>query len=449
MPAPIDRATLRPALARSAPIFSALQLRVEHWIFDLPQAVGGRALRLLAAPLRYLYALLRDLARGDLGLRAMSLVYSTLFAIVPVIAVAFAVLQAFGFQRELEPVLYELLRPLGDQGQRVAARIMDFVGNVQGTLVGTVGVAFLLYTAVTTVQKVEEAFNFTWHVERPRSLARRATEYLLVLLVVPALAVVSMVLLASVEARAVSAALSGGVETRTHLAPYATIVGLFAFLYVYMPNTRVRLWPAAIGALFGGLLWASMGAAFTRIVVYSAQLSAMYAGLAVLFLFLFWLYLSWLMLLLGAQLSFYVQHPEYLRTGHADIPMSGALRERVAMSAMVLIGRRHLRHEPRWTVNALAERMGLPATVLSQVVTALEAHGLVVTAGDETLVPARELDQVPLASVLEAIRHDVPDPRRPRPRPVRSAEDAVQAAEASMRASLDGRTLRDLAEGPD
>ena len=449
MPAPGGRATLRAALAGSTPIFSALQLRVEHWIFDLPEVVGGRALRLLAAPLRYVYALLRDLARGDLGLRAMSLVYSTLFAIVPVIAVAFAVLQAFGYQRELEPVLYELLRPLGEQGQRVAARIMDFVGNVRGTLVGTVGVAFLLYTAVTTVQKVEEAFNFTWHVERPRSLARRATEYLLVLLVVPALAVVSMVLLASVEARAVSAALSGGVETRTHLAPYATIVGLFAFLYVYMPNTRVRLWPAAIGALFGGLLWASMGAAFTRIVVYSARLSAMYAGLAVLFLFLFWLYLSWLMLLLGAQLSFYVQHPEYLRTGHADIPMSGALRERVAMSAMVLIGRRHLRHEPRWTVNALAERMGLPATVLSQVVTALEAHGLLVTAGDETLVPARELDQVPLASVLEAIRHDVPDPRRPRPRPVRSADDAVQAAEASMRSSLDGRTLRDLADGPD
>ena len=449
MPAPGGRATLRAALAGSTPIFSALQLRVEHWIFDLPEAVGGRALRLLAAPLRYLYALLRDLARGDLGLRAMSLVYSTLFAIVPVIAVAFAVLQAFGYQSELEPVLYELLRPLGEQGQRVAARIMDFVGNVRGTLVGTVGVAFLLYTAVTTVQKVEEAFNFTWHVERPRSLARRATEYVLVLLVVPALAVVAMVLLASVEASAVSAALSGRVETRTHLAPYATIVGLFAFLYVYMPNTRVRLWPAAIGALFGGLLWASMGAAFTRIVVYSAQLSAMYAGLAVLFLFLFWLYLSWLMLLLGAQLSFYVQHPEYLRTGHADIPMSGALRERVAMSAMALVGRRHLRGEPRWTVNALAERMGLPATVLSQVVTALEAHGLVVTAGDETLVPARELDRVSLASVLDAIRHDVPDPRRPRPRQVRSADDAVQAAESSMRASLEGRTLRDLAEGPE
>ena len=144
---------------------------------------------------------------------------------------------------------------------------MDFVENVQGTLLGTVGFVFLLYTAVSTVQKVEEALNFTWHVERPRSFARRATEYLVVLLVVPALAVVAMALLASVEASAVVARLSGlatghtDSAVRAHLAPYALILGLFGFLYVYMPNTRVRLWPAAVGTLFGGLLWASIGRA--------------------------------------------------------------------------------------------------------------------------------------------------------------------------------------------
>jgi membrane protein len=430
-------------------MFPALHLRVEHWLFDLPEALGGKPLRLVATPLRYLYALLRDLARGELGLRAMSLVYTTLFAIVPAVAVAFSVLKAFGYHRELEPVLYEFLRPLGEQGYRLTARIMEFVENVQGTLLGTIGFVFLLYTVLSTIQKVEEALNFTWHVERPRSLARRITEYLVVMLFVPALAVAAMALLASIEASAVVAKLSGlagGVAgaTRPHLAPYAMIIGLFAFMYVYMPNTRVRFWPAAVGALFGGMLWAAVGALFTRIVVYSAKTAAIYAGFAVVLLFLFWLYLSWLILLLGAQLSFYVQHPEHLRTGHADIPMSGALRERLALAVMFLVGERFIDGRDRWTTNGLADRIDVPATVLGEVVSALESHGLVLTAEDDTIAPARDLGAITLASILDAIRHETPDPRRPDPRPVDAADEAARRADEAVRMSTQGRTLRDL-----
>jgi membrane protein len=431
----------------------AFHLRVEHWLFDLPEELGGRPLRLVATPLRYLYALLRDIARGDLGLRAMSLVYNTLFALVPVVAVAFSVLKAFGYDRELEPVLYEFLRPLGEQGYRLAERIMSFVANVQATLLGTVGFVFLLYTAVATVQKVEEALNFTWHVERPRSFARRATEYLVVLLVVPALTVVAMVLLGSLEASAVAAKVSGAVahhaagSTRTHFAPYALILALFGFLYVYMPNTRVRFWPAVVGTLFGGLLWASVGALFARIVVYSAKAAAIYAGFAVVLLFLFWLYLSWLILLLGAQLSFYVQHPEHLRTGHSDIPTTGALRERLAMSVMYLLGQRFVQGAQRWTTNDFAERLDVPATVLSSVISALESHGLVLTAEDDTLVPARDLSAITLSGILDAIRHETPDPRRPEPRPIEAADEVARTADAALRSSLGDRTLLDLVRG--
>jgi membrane protein len=425
--------------------FPDIHLRVEHWLFDLPEQTGSQLLVLAATPLRYLYALLRDIARGELGLRVMSLVYTTLFALVPVVAVAFSVLKAFGYHRQLEPVLFEFLRPLGDQGYRLTERIMGFVENVQGTLLGTVGFVFLLYTAVSTVQKLEEALNFTWHVASPRSLARRATEYLIVLLVVPALAVVAMVLLGSFEASAVVAKLSGlTAGQRMHLAPYALILGLFAFLYVYMPNTRVRWWPATAGAIFGGLLWASVGALFARIVVYSAQLAAVYAGFAVVLLFLFWLYLSWLMLLLGAQLSFYVQHPEHLRTGHADIPMTGALRERLAMSVMCLLAERFTQGAERWTTNGLAERLDVPASVLAEVISALESRGLLLAAEDDTLVPARDLGSITLAAILDAIRHETPDPRRPDPRPVHAADEAARSADAALLASLRDRTLLDL-----
>src|SRR4029453_591733 len=148
-------------------MLSGLQRKFEHWVSDVRAAVGGRPLGWLVAPLRYVYVLLRDLGQGSLGLRAMSLVYSTLFALVPTVAVAFAMLKAFGYDQGREPVLYEFLRPLGDQAYVVTEQIMGFVDNVRGTLLGTLGIMFLVYTVVTMIQKVEEALNFAWHVDRP------------------------------------------------------------------------------------------------------------------------------------------------------------------------------------------------------------------------------------------------------------------------------------------
>jgi membrane protein len=431
-----------------------MRRQFEHWLFDLPEELGGRALRWVMLPLRYLYALLRDRGRGELGLRAMSLVYSTLFAIVPVIAVAFAVLKAFGYHRELEPVLFEFLRPLGEQGYTITKNIMGFVENVQGTILGTVGFAFLLYTVVSMIQKIEEALNFVWHVERSRSLGRRVSEYLVVMLVAPAITVFAMVLLARFEASDVIARLSGLATGRPgslgngHLAPYVMVVALFAFVYIYMPNVRVRLGPACVGALFGGVLWAAVGALFTRIVVYATHTAAIYAGFAVVLLFLVWLYISWLVFLLGAQLSFYVQHPEHLRSGHAEVPLTSAMRERVALAVMYLVGERFVAGGERWTISGLAERLDVPGTLLDEIVSALQAHGLVLDVEDDTVAPARDLASIGLDTILDAVRHETPDPRRPAPRAVAGADEVARLADEALRTSLRGRTLRDLVAPP-
>ena len=442
-----------PALSPRTPI-SNLQRQFEHWLFDLPAEVGGRPLHLLLGPLRYLYALLRDFVRGDLGLRAMGLVYTSLFAIVPVVAVSFAVLKAFGYHRELEPVLFEFLRPLGDQGYSLTKSIMGFVENVQGTILGTLGFAFLIYTVVSMIQKIEESLNFVWHVERPRSLARRVSEYLVVMLIGPAIAVFAMVLLARVEASDVLARLSGlaargsGALGNAHFTPYLMVIALFAFVYVYMPNTRVRIGPALVGALFGGVLWGGVGAIFTRIVVYSAQTAAVYAGFAVVLLFLVWVYLSWLILLLGAQLSFYVQHPEHLRSGHAEVPLTSALRERIGLAVMYLVGERFVAGGPRWTISGLAERLDVPGTALDEIVSVLQAHGLVLDVEDDTVAPARDLGAITLDAILDAVRHETPDPRRPAPRPVQQADAVARIADEAVRESLRGRSLRDLVQPP-
>ena len=150
-------------------MFPSLQRKFEHWVFDLPEAVGGRPLGWLCRPAALLSTpLLRDMSGEVIGLRAMSLVYSTLFALVPIVAVAFAVLKGFGYGSELEPVLFEFLKPLGDQASVVTERIMGFVENVQSTVLGTIGVVFLIYTTVTMIQKVEEALNFAYGMSNGR-----------------------------------------------------------------------------------------------------------------------------------------------------------------------------------------------------------------------------------------------------------------------------------------
>jgi membrane protein len=298
------------------------------------------------------------------------------------------------------------------------------------------------------IQKVEDAFNFVWHVERPRSLARRLSEYTVVMIVGPVVAVIAMGLLASVEASAVVARLSGmagaPAGTRLHVAPYLLIVALFMFIYSYMPNTRVEARAAFTGALFAGVLWATLGAIFTRVVVYSAKTLVIYAGFAVVLLFLVWIYISWLILMLGAQLAFYVQHPEHLRSGHSEIPMTGALRERLALCVMYLVGQRFASGSDRWTVNDLAERLNVPGIVINEIVTELEDHSLVLTAEDESIAPARDLESIALGSIFDAIRHETPDPRRPKPRAVREPDTIANLADDALRRSVAGQTLRDL-----
>jgi membrane protein len=269
-----------------------LRRRVEQLLFDrhdLPVKPANWLLDLL----RYPFALIRDLLTGELNLRAMGLVYTTLLSLVPLVAFAFAVLKGLGVHRDLEPLIYEFLRPIGDRASGLTAQMMTFVENVRGGVLGSVGLAFLLYTVVATIQKLENAFNFAWHVERPRSLMRRVSEYLSLMVIGPVFLVIVFGLFGAVRIH----------ESLRALGPYLFVTGVFTFLFVFVPNTRVRLRPALIGGLTAGVLWAASGAVFTRIVAVSTQMVAIYAGFAIFLAALIWIYLSWLILLIGAQLS--------------------------------------------------------------------------------------------------------------------------------------------------
>src|SRR5215472_2301966 len=254
-----------------------------------PDALGI-SLRIL----RYPYAVLRDLSRGEINLRAMGLVYTTLLSLIPLLAFSFAILKIFGGHRDLQPIVYEFFRPVDAAAVELTDRVMQFANRVSSGVVGSVGLALLAWTLVGTIKKVEDSFNFVWHVDQPRSFARRLAEYTTLLIAGPVLLVVFLGLThAALSSAPVQEVVRLPLLQRLRgtgivLAPYAMVTAFFTALYMMVPNTRVRWRAALTGALVAGVVWAAVGRMFTAFVVASTRLTIVYAGFAFIVAALLW-----------------------------------------------------------------------------------------------------------------------------------------------------------------
>lgn len=361
---------------------------------------------------RMTYALTRDLTQGYLSLQAMSLVYTTILALVPLLAVTFSALKGFGVHNQLEPLLLNALAPLGEGGIEITGQIINFVDNMRVGVLGSVGLAMLIFTVISLVQKIEQVFNFTWRVSKQRSFAQRFSKYLSVILVGPVLFVSAVGLSASLGGnpmiQAIVAAKPFGQlwETLGYLGPYLMISLTFGFFYVFVPNTRVQVTSAIVGALIAGLLWEVIGGVFSYVMASSTRLMAIYSSLAILILFMIWIYIAWLILLIGASIAFYHQHPEYLRIRSRELQLSNRQRERLALILAGQVARRYEAGEPPWSRDELARSLGVPGTNAERMLSVLEDEGIVIqTSGERPgYVPARSPDSISVKSMLDAVR---------------------------------------------
>jgi len=387
-----------------------LQKFLDEIIWENRLTNAGPVGSLVAVPLRYLYAMLRDFFSGQLTMRAMSLVYTTLLSIVPLLAFSFAILKGFGVFNQLEPYLSNLLEPLGTQGEQITKQILALVENVRGSVLGGVGLAFFLYTAISAVQKVEESLNYVWYVSKPRSFSRRFTEYLIVLLVGPMVMVTAIGMITTIQSNDVvqyllnNEALGPIFVVGGKFVPYFLISGVFTFLYMFMPNTKVNFKSALVGGVVGGFMWATMGAIFTTFVLFATRTQQIYAGFAVAITALIWLYLNWLVLLIGAQLAFYHQRPAFLRIGRQEPKLSNGMRERLALDIMFQTGRAFRTADTSITTGEVSGSLQIPSIALTPIIGALEAAGLLLSTEQEELLPGREMSRIRLQEILDVVR---------------------------------------------
>ncbi len=302
------------------------------------------------------------------------------------------------------------------------------------------------------VQKMEESFNYVWYVAKRRSLARRLTEYMIVLLIGPVVIVVALGMIASLRSSTLvqfflTKETFGPLLIATNkLTPYLLVTGVFTFLYMYMPNTRVRFKAAVIGGLVGGFIWASLSAIFAAVVVFSTSKQAIYAGFAVAIFALIWLYLNWLVLLFGAQLAYYVQNPAFLRIGRREPRLSSAMSERLALNIMLFVGRAFRDPEQSVTAAEISKAMRMPSITLAPVVTALEDGGLLAATDKEELLPGQDMATIRLEDILAVVREHGETGSYRDPKWSQEIEVLGKNLDDAVLSTVGQRTLSDLLE---
>ena len=386
------------------------------WSADLNELPWWKAWTL--GILRFIYIMVVEFLDGQLNLRAMSLVFTTVLSIVPLIAVMFSIMKTFGVHNRLEPLLQSYLAPLGEQGNEIASKVTGFVDNVDVGALGGIGLIVLLWIIIRLITKIEFAFNYTWQVHQTGSLIRRFSNYLSVIMVGPVLVIIAIAVTGAAMNTTVAQTIVSiepfGTILRigTKLIPYLLIIAAFTFTYLFIPNTKVKPVPAITGGVVAGILWQTVEWVFAAGISssMSSQYTAIYSSFAFLFLFMIWLWWSWLILLVGSSVAFYKQYPESLSIYENEKSLTNRQKEELALELMTIIGQRYYENSVPVYVNEMVERLKLPKESIEKQLKLFLSHGLILKADEDipAYSPAHPLSELTLKTVINTVRKPEP-----------------------------------------
>jgi membrane protein len=407
--------------------------------------------RLTRSLLEIVFRVTRDFIENLVNLEAMALAFKTLLSLAPLLAVIFSILKGFGVHNRMEPALAEALSPLGEKGKEVTAYLIGFVDKMSAGALGSVGLVTLFITVLSLMGIIERAFNRIWHVKAQRKLTRRFSDYLGVILVGPVLVVAAITITATLQSNSfvqkmVSLEPFGTVIlTLLKFVPYFTLWGAFTFLYVFIPNTRVKVTSAVIGGLVAAVLWQTVGWGFTVFVASSTRYYAIYSSFAILLLFLLWLHVGWVIVLLGAQVAYAHQHIRFYEGERELLVNSLAGREKLALQMMFLIGRNFFHGLEPLNMTALANQLYVPEGLVKDFMETFR-HGrlLLPVADQEAFVLARDPERISIKEILDCVRNSGGKQPAVQTAEETAIDELLGKVNDSVAQALEGRSLQSL-----
>jgi membrane protein len=412
---------------------------------------------------RFFYRLLRlavliveGFSRSEVFLLAAALTYQVIFALVPLLVVTLAIVKGFGgmegLGQEVQKFLMKYFIP-----EVSAAKVDSIVNSVNIAAAGAVGFVVLLYTSLSFLGTIERAFNKIWGVHTGRPLLRRFTLYWTLLTVTPVLLAASISLATLARSHSIYAWISSHVPFFTQLVVFTTqyLVAwiLFTGIYLFMPNTKVRLGAAVTGALVSGTVWQLMMNAYVWYNTHVVSVEKFYGSLGAIPVFLLWVYLGWIIVLFGAEVAFAVQHVNTYRREVEEVRLSASARERLALASALEVVRPFLSGGEPPTGEQIAARLNSPVRAVNDILFELATRGIlrsVPAAGrkDPVYLPTRDPLTMTARDVVAAVRDHGDAAPLPDEPGIQVVIELIDRSERQAYGPLETATLRDLAGAP-
>lgn len=387
-----------------------------HDIWQLSKDELSKPKALLLKPIRILIFSIKGYMRDNCILRASALTFYSLLSVVPVVAMAFGIAKGFGLEQRLEKQLF--LRFAGQE--EVISKIIDFarslLENTKGGLIAGIGVVILFWSAIKVLSHIESALNHIWKV-KARSFIRKFADYISIMIISPLLVIVSssvnVFITTQVKAIAGKLALlhsaSPVIYAGLKLLPFGLIWLLFIMIYMVMPNTQVRFRSALIAGVIAGTIFQIAQGFYINAQMVVSKYNAIYGSFAALPLFLIWLQLSWMIVLLGAEIAYAHQHVNNyaMAVGYHDA--SQDFRRRYALHILRLIIARFKEGGAPLTAGQITKILKAPFLLVEQLLDQLRESGVVSAVehkkanGPPAFQPARDIQTITIASVLDAL----------------------------------------------
>jgi membrane protein len=375
------------------------------------EAMAQLGMRRVQGLLQFCAVVVESVLRDMIPLRASALTYYSVLAVVPLLAFALSIMQAVGVNRAFVPQLVEqLTRVSPEAGQW----ILSTVERVNFAQLGTIGAALLFLTTLLGLVSIERTFNQIWGVTRARSLDRRITDYLAVLVIAPLLLGAALSLTTTLQSQTLVRGLLEQpwfallYRTGLHWAPVAFLGLGFAFLYWFVPNTRVRVSGALLGGMVAAVLFTGLQHLYVRFNVGVTSNNALYGGLAALPLFLAWVYVSWVIVLLGAEIAAALENVAKLRRARRGAEPGPAAREALGLAIAVRLARGFDSGAAPISAEQLSEDLRLSIRSAREILGDLERAGVAARAAAEDREDAfplgRAADRIAVQDLLHALR---------------------------------------------